>query len=198
LGTLQKLLKKVAYFAPGCTHNLSPIPTPSSTLEETYIQACQPDFVTFLPRRPEYSVTPSCPSITFSEDGRPGPSIRDLVKGNVYLDNADDAVFEPYGWRRTRFFADWPGVTDKGIHINTRNDRGHALTRAELAYIVASHIGAMIVNTQKGIPLPYGPQHIDDNTRPWSLYDIDYRDVRLIAINYYQNVWIPVLGVNSA
>jgi hypothetical protein len=38
---------------------------------------------------------------------------------------------------------------------------------------------------------------IDANTRPWNLKKIDYRDVRLIAINYYRKTWVPVLAVDA-
>ncbi|CAA7260972.1 unnamed protein product [Cyclocybe aegerita] len=196
-------LAVVGNFTPGMQHQLSsnPLPTPQSILDGTFEAAVayadtNRDVVTYVPRRPEYSGEPSLPSIIFSVHGRPGPFIGDIIDGKVVLDGAYDLVFRDKLWKQTSLTVDWPGVTSSSGYIPCFRDN-RDLTRTEVAKIVAENVKAIVSTGLSGKPLKWGPQVIDAYSKRWNLRKIDYRDVRLIAINYYRKTWIPVLAVNA-
>ncbi|KAJ3495211.1 hypothetical protein NLJ89_g10664 [Agrocybe chaxingu] len=196
-------LAVVGKLTPGMQHQLSsnPLPTPQSILDGTFEAAVayadtNRDVVTYVPRRPEYSGEPSLPSIIFSVHGRPGPSIGDIIDDKVMLDGPYDLVFRDKLWKQTSLTVDWPGVTSSSGYIPCFRDN-RDLTRAQVAKIVAENVKAIVSTGLSGKPLKWGPQVIDAYSKPWNLRKIDYRDVRLIAINYYRKTWIPVLAVNA-
>lgn len=94
-------------------------------------------------------------------------------------------------------------------------DKTRLITRAEMAQIVANSVASIVCTGKSGKPLvsistllrirssshlimgqQWGPQVINSQTRAWDLRNIDYRDVRLISINYYRKLWIPVLAID--
>ncbi|KIM49788.1 hypothetical protein M413DRAFT_438920 [Hebeloma cylindrosporum] len=196
-------LQDVGSLEPGTQHQLSqdPVPTPQSILDGSYSAAlafseANRDVVTYIPRAPEYCGKPTLPSIIFTVNGRPGPYLKDVIKGRVMLDGAYDTVFREFSWKQTSLTIDWPGVTTSAEHI-TCGDKTHHSTRTEVAQLVAARVAHLLMTGYNGKPLKWGPQVIDANTRPWNLKKIDYRDVRLVAINYYRKTWVPVLAVDA-
>lgn len=189
--------------APNSTHRLScdVLPTPQSILDGTYYQALnQPhdqDVVIYLPRRPEWSGKPSVPSILFSVKGKPGPYLRDICRGRVEIDGAYDAVFSHYGFKKTNIRIDWPGVeADAETMSCFMQGEGTPVHRAWVCQVVAGCVTVLMMQGNCG-RLRYGPQYINSGTKPWNLRRMDSRNVRLMAINYYKKVWVPVLAVDA-
>ncbi|KAF8162691.1 hypothetical protein B0H34DRAFT_692587 [Crassisporium funariophilum] len=154
------------------------------------------DIVLYVPRLPEHCGPASLPSVVFSVAGTPGPYLKELIRGKVTLDGAHDTIFEEHGWRRASLIVDWPGVTSS-VEYHPCADKNHHFTRTEIAQIVANSIADIITTGKTGKSLKWGPQVIDRQTQPWDLRNIDYRDVRLIAINYYRKAWVPVLAIDA-
>lgn len=92
-------------------------------------------------------------------------------------------------------------------------DKTRPITRTEIAQIVANSVASIVSTGKTGKPLvsifflvmtclsymigqKWGPQVINSETKAWDLRKIDYRDVRLIAINYYRKLWVPVLAID--
>lgn len=103
-GPRQLHLLNWAHLVPGEVHNLAieVAPTPESILDGTFsrFQAAGKDPVLYLPRDKAYQGEPSIPSILFSTDGKPGPSIKELLH-MVPVDDAGDTPFAVHGWRKT-------------------------------------------------------------------------------------------------
>ncbi|TFK35522.1 hypothetical protein BDQ12DRAFT_655655 [Crucibulum laeve] len=189
--------------APGRPHRLAQIvpPTPSAILDGSYHRYLnsseEQDLVIYFPRKPEYTGAPSIPSINFSVNGKPGPYISDICKGKVSIDGGYDQVFAYHGWRQSSYMIDWPGIKLGMNYLPVVDDKGRPVNRAQFAAVLAVAIKGLILNTQKGAALPLGPQIMDANSEGWSIYKVNYRDVRLIGVNYYKKVWIPVLAVDA-
>jgi len=152
------------------------VPTPQSILDGSYSASlatseANRDVVTYVPRSPEYSGGPSLPSIIFTVNGRPGPYLKDVIKGRVTLDGAYDTVFREYSWKQTNFTIDvsfsfpihfnsflnalskqWPGVTTSMEHIQC-GDKTHHSTRTEVAQLVAARVAHLIMAGYNGRPL---------------------------------------------
>lgn len=189
--------------APNTTHRLScdVLPTPQSILDGTYHKALDQlhdqDVVVYLPRRPEWSGKPSVPSILFSVKGKPGPYLRDICRGRVEIDGAYDAVFSHYGFKQTNIRIDWPGVELDAETIPCfMQGEGTPVHRAWVCQAVAGCVTDLMMQGSCG-RLRYGPQYINRGTKPWNLRRMDSRKVRLMAINYYKKVWVPVLAVDA-
>ena len=106
-------LQDVGSLEPGRQHQLSqdPVPTPQSILDGSYSAAlatneAHRDVVTYIPRVPEYCGKPSLQSIIFTVNGRPGPYLKDVIKGRVILDGAYDTVFREFSWKQTNLTID--------------------------------------------------------------------------------------------
>jgi len=194
-----KRIDEIGSLAPGAKHQLSddPLPTAQSILDGSYSAlANQKDIVLYVPRVPEHIGSPSLPSIVFSVNGTPGPYLKDILKQRVTLDNGTDTIFKDLAWKKTGIMVDWPGVASSGEHISCFMDKTRPITRTELAQIVANSVATIVSTGKSGKALKWGPQVINSQTRAWDLRKIDYRDVRLIAINYYRKLWVPVLAID--
>ncbi|TFK24637.1 hypothetical protein FA15DRAFT_409038 [Coprinopsis marcescibilis] len=194
----QKSIKQWAGLAAGEVHQLSVdmAPTPESVMDGSFQRALahsdQKDIVIYVPRRPEYSGEPTI-SLELSVDGKPGPYIRDVAKGTVVVDGARDRVFYDMGWKQTWVMVDWPGTTNSRTSFCCYDEDGRPVTRADVAAYVSISVCQFIVAARKG-KLQWGPQCINKFTKQWDLKEVDYRDVRLMALNYYRNTWVPVLA----
>ena len=57
-------------------------------------------------RRPEYCGLPAMPSITFSANGEPGPSVISVLSPGIQVDGGYDHVLDGHGWRRMQYVID--------------------------------------------------------------------------------------------
>ncbi|KDR82121.1 hypothetical protein GALMADRAFT_222002 [Galerina marginata CBS 339.88] len=194
-------LQHVGYLKPGKQHRLSqdPVPTAQSMLDGSYAIAVEnmgePDIVVYVPRSPEYCGQPSLASVVFTVHGKPGPYLSDLIKGRVTVDAPSDELFKPMGWHRTSLTIDWPGVTTRTDYLAC-SDKSNFRTRVEVAATVAARVADLLKEGKAG-KFKWGPQAIDSRTSPWNMAKIDYRDVRLIGMNYYRKTWVPVLAMDA-
>ncbi|KAH6899159.1 hypothetical protein BKA70DRAFT_1314545 [Coprinopsis sp. MPI-PUGE-AT-0042] len=199
VGSRQRHLLDWARLAPGEIHNLAIV---ESILDGTFarFQAAGKD--------PAYQGEPSIPSILFSTDGKPGPSIKELLN-MVHVDNADDThSFAVHGWRKTY----WPGCATSSELLQLSDDQGKHVTSwvaSQLHLLI--RIYNFLMNAPEGeaskhsSPLRYGPhvavygpQVIDNETRPFDLLRVQTRHLRLMAMSYYRNKWVPVLALEVA
>ncbi|KAH6907032.1 hypothetical protein BKA70DRAFT_1286063 [Coprinopsis sp. MPI-PUGE-AT-0042] len=202
VGSRQRHLLDWARLAPGEIHNLAieVAPTPESILDGTFarFQAAGKDPVLYLPRDKAYQGEPSIPSILFSTDGKPGPSIKELLN-MVPVDNADDTPFAVHGWRKT-----YVAIDVVASCCNSATNQGKHITRGSVATTLAIRIYNFLMNARREKPrygphvAVYGPQVIDDEIRPFDLLRVQTRHLRLMAMSYYRNKWVPVLALEVA
>ncbi|KAF7353887.1 hypothetical protein MVEN_01074600 [Mycena venus] len=168
-------------YVPGVYRFPTPPPTPSAILNGVYRSE---ERIEYFPRRPEFCGRPLF-SIPFSVHGHPGPYLKDILKDRVLLDGAQDAVMGDTGWSRTRWVLEWPGYdhTARGLAVA-------GLSRTALAKEVATCVAIFLRDAAMG-PAPLGEKS------PWSARNVHFGDVRLVAMNYYSRVWIPVLAFDA-
>ncbi|KAF5387027.1 hypothetical protein D9615_002068 [Tricholomella constricta] len=119
-------------------------------------------------------VTEQHRSVRFAALGAPGPTIGEIVRGRMQLERPHDYVLAGRTTRRCK--VDWPGLKHAPVTIYW-NPCNSAPRRESLAKEIADIIyHAFIANP-----------HI---TVPWE-------DVRLLAISYYGDTWIPILALDS-
>ncbi|KAJ6630333.1 hypothetical protein B0H10DRAFT_982628 [Mycena sp. CBHHK59/15] len=172
----------VQNFVPGVFRFPPPAPTPESILSGTY-RPQDVECIEFFPRRSQYCERPSY-TITFSVRGHRAPYLREILKDRVLLDGAHDMVMAFTGWSRTKWVIDWPGHLDdpRGLWLGE-------LTRVALAKEVGMHIGQFMKNAEL-VPPPLGEHS------PWATHSVRFADIRLVALNYYKRVWVPVLALD--
>ncbi|KAF6758347.1 hypothetical protein DFP72DRAFT_1065040 [Ephemerocybe angulata] len=196
-----KALPDFSALTPGWVHQLNAdaTPSPQSIIDGTFEQAnAQRDMVIYVLRRPEHSGPPSIEPILLAVNGKPGPYIKDIVKRNVVLDGADDKILEERVWRQTWWMIDWPGCSTKREAISLYAENGDPITRAQFIEAICASLCDFFVAGRKGmVKKQWGVQFIDDVSRDWKLKHVDYRDVRIIAVNYYKNTWVPVLAMDT-
>ncbi|RDB19483.1 hypothetical protein Hypma_013625 [Hypsizygus marmoreus] len=130
----------------------------------------------FLPRRPEYSHTPSFPSILFHVNGDLGPTLNAVVQF-VVIDGANDPVVAHHGWSRMRCLVDWPQFDNPVMDIAAKDKNGVPITRNQLLREVAGMVRAFIRRN---------PQ-----------IHTDWRVVKIVGLSYYRNIWIPLLALDA-
>ncbi|KAF9481313.1 hypothetical protein BDN70DRAFT_548591 [Pholiota conissans] len=179
--------QELILLAPHDVIHLGPHPTPAD-LEMVGIH---PDVVTCTPRSSDYLgvLDDYGRMIEFCSREKPGPSIAHLLKGSVCLDGGHERVFESFGWKTTRIGFDWPGLSRcvQGLEENVSK-----LTRADLAVMVANIIETTIHRARNHPKV----QVIDQATKKWDLQQVNLKKLRLLSLNYYHKVWIPILAID--
>ncbi|KAF8957748.1 hypothetical protein BDZ97DRAFT_1941030 [Flammula alnicola] len=178
---------------PGQAHVLVPntalMNLPASvTLSDFELAAVKKDVVVYVPRLPEYSGKDHLASITFSVQGMPGPYLKQLAKDRVTMNGADDDVFSHFGWKTTKFQFDWPGLSFP--------PNGKPLTRRDFAIDIAIRVTRYITDIRRG-KHPTPREVRDEMSRKWDIRKVDVSSLRLISVNYYKKVWIPVLALDA-
>ncbi|KAJ7184595.1 hypothetical protein C8R46DRAFT_1026477 [Mycena filopes] len=154
-------------------------PTPAEILNNTY-PAHEP--IENLPRRAQFHGRPGR-SIAFTVRGQPAPYLKDVLKGRVVLDGATELVMADTDWVYTLWVLDWPGY-----ELSTRQRLVvPGLTRLALLQTIAKGVGAFLHSAP---PSPSGDGH------PWAARKVHFGDVRILALNYYAGVWVPVLALD--
>ncbi|KAF8162692.1 hypothetical protein B0H34DRAFT_290821 [Crassisporium funariophilum] len=167
-------------------------------LDELQIAATKQDVVVYVPRGHEFAKNYT-DSISFGVDGMPGPYILDLAEERVVVDGEDDKVFERFGWKMTKLQIEWPGIALTPDRFYIVDNGGHRMRRGELGTFVATRVAKLIINTQRGHTLPSGQaQKMTSTSKNWDLKKVDYKRLRLIAVNYYEKFWVPVLALDIA
>ncbi|KAJ7237727.1 hypothetical protein B0H12DRAFT_1238112 [Mycena haematopus] len=169
-------------YVPGVYRFPTPPPTPAAILSGAY--SPEGECVEYFPRRPEFCGRPSL-SIPFSVHGNPAPYLKDILKNRVLLDGAHDAVMADSGWSRTRWLLEWPGYDNSPRALVVAG-----LSRTALAKEVAICV-AIFLRDAPMAPAPLGRRS------PWSPHNIHFGDIRLVAMNYYNRVWVPVLAFDT-
>ncbi|KAF5386707.1 hypothetical protein D9615_002071 [Tricholomella constricta] len=165
------------YRVPMASDDLANLATGVVHLVESRIPTVEQHRCLIMPRSPIYTGEPSFKSIRFTAVGTPGPTIGEIVRGRMQLERPHDHVLaERASWSRTRCLVDWPGVEHVSVNIYMTDSQGGPLTREHLAKEVA----AIIYRSFKANP------HVK----------VSWADVRLLALAYYRNVWIPILALD--
>ncbi|KAJ7684324.1 hypothetical protein DFH06DRAFT_1118103 [Mycena polygramma] len=169
-------------FAPGQYRLPSPPPTPAAILSGSYrpTEAC----IECIPRRPEFCGR-STMSITFTVHGHPAPYLNEILKDRVLLDGAHDSVMSDSGWSRSKWVLEWPGYDNspRGLVVA-------GLTRTALAKEVVQCLAVFLHKSAMGVA-PLG------KNSPWSARNVNFRGIRLVALNYYHHVWVPVFAFDA-
>ncbi|KAJ6606076.1 hypothetical protein DFH09DRAFT_1066970 [Mycena vulgaris] len=171
-------------YTPGLYRIPTAPPTPAALLSGAYTPAGE--CIEYFPRRPALCARPSL-SIAFTVHARPAPYLKDLLRGRVRVDGAENAVMREHGWSRTRWVLEWPGYE--------RAPRGLAvagLTRGGLAEAVAAEV-ALFLREVAAAPAPLAL----GEASPWAARNVHFGDVRLVALNYYGRVWVPILAFDA-
>ncbi|KAJ7819063.1 hypothetical protein B0H14DRAFT_3473366 [Mycena olivaceomarginata] len=165
-------------FVPGVYCFPIPPPTPAAILSGSY--RAEQECIECFPRRPEFCGRPSM-SVSFSVQGHPAPYLKDILKDRVLLDGANEAVMAENGWSRTRWVLEWPGYNNspRGLVVA-------GLSRTALAKEVATCVAIFLRDAA----------HHSENSA-WSPRGVHFGDVRLVAMNYYSRVWVPVLALDT-
>ncbi|KAF8209304.1 hypothetical protein K438DRAFT_1960301 [Mycena galopus ATCC 62051] len=169
-------------FIPGIYRFPTPPPTPAAILSGAY--RAEAECIEYFPRRPEFCGRPSM-SISFLVHGHPAPYLKDILKDRVLLDGAHDAIMADNGWSRTRWVLEWPGYnhSPRGLVMA-------GLSRTALAKEVATCVAIFLRDAAMGLA------PLSENS-PWSAHNVHFGDVRLVAMNYYARVWVPVLAFDT-
>ncbi|KAJ6500817.1 hypothetical protein C8R45DRAFT_820333 [Mycena sanguinolenta] len=168
-------------YIPGVYRLPTPPATPSAILRG---HIAEPGCVEFFPRRPEFCGRPSL-SVPFSVHGHPAPYLKDILKDRVLLDGAYDAVMADEGWSRTKWLLEWPGYENSPRRLVVAGFNRTALAK-EIATCVA-----MFLHDATARSAPLGGES------PWAAHNVHFGDVRLVALNYYHHVWVPVLAFDT-
>ncbi|KAH9483472.1 hypothetical protein JR316_0002940 [Psilocybe cubensis] len=194
---------KACLLVPGGRYCLSlinkPVPTAATIINgehEANMRAYQEnlEYVVIVPRLPQNSHITFTDTIVFSVKGKPGIYLHKL--DTVRIDHPDDPVFKDRGWKRTRVEIDWPGVERIGRLSNLPCSPGQGFyTRQEVALEVGRQVREVLL-PHTVVKHNYSCQALNKRNRLWDIRHIDYRSVRLLGINYYQN-WVPVLAIDD-
>ncbi|KAJ7084876.1 hypothetical protein B0H15DRAFT_384474 [Mycena belliarum] len=177
----QRRSPSASLFSPGLHHIPVTPPTPAELLSGAYAPAA----LEYFPRRAVFHGRPSL-SIVFRVHRQPAPYLSDILRDRVRLDGAEAAVMRAQGWSRTRWLLDWPGYD--------RQVRGlvvAGLTRAALAKVIATEVALFKFLREAPAPLEGAPES------PWAARNVHFGDVRLVALNYYGRVRVPVLALDA-
>ncbi|KAJ7490975.1 hypothetical protein FB451DRAFT_1166292 [Mycena latifolia] len=172
---------ETSLFAPGLHRIPCAPPTPAALLSGAYTPATDREAcLEYFPRRAAFRGRPSL-SIGFTVHRQPAPYLKDILHDRVYLDGAQDAVMQAHGWSRTRWVLEWPGYDRKarGLVVG-------GLTRTALAKAVAAEVALFLREAGVG-----------GEDGPWATRNVHFGDVRLVALNYYGRVWVPVLALDA-
>ncbi|KAJ7765699.1 hypothetical protein B0H16DRAFT_399596 [Mycena metata] len=172
-------------YSPGLYRLPNPhAPTPAAILSGAY---SADEGIENFPRRAQFCGRP-CLSIPFTVGGHPAPYLKDALKDRVLIDGAEDPVMvmADNTWSRTRWVLEWPGYD-----LAARNLPVAGLTRLALVKEIAKCVAVFL---QSGAT---GPSSLGDN-HPWSLRNVHFGDIRLVALNYYGRVWVPILALDAA
>ncbi|KAI9456314.1 hypothetical protein HD554DRAFT_2030569 [Boletus coccyginus] len=150
-----------------------------------------------VPRPPHLSPPyESIPAITFSANGFPGVRSKDVLKGRVTIDAANDVVLGQHGFRTIVVSLEWPGYDPRSFDdpMRSRIDvrpGGRDITRQNLAREVCG----LLFNFHKVI----SKYPIALDWERWALTagseGIRVPDIVLFSLHYYRNVWVPELYV---
>ncbi|KIY71309.1 hypothetical protein CYLTODRAFT_418993 [Cylindrobasidium torrendii FP15055 ss-10] len=196
-----------------------PTPTPQSLLDGTYFydpSASALHYASASPT-PHHTTTPHVKpvpihtstrgkpvfSITTTVSGQTWPSLMDILRSQVVLDNATHDAFE-VKWKRTRVSFEWPGMPPLFYGVDCTDIENHPLTLDAFVREIAVYIIRAVRKVQKG-PDASDTSTLDaqDTTTmgessEWDLRNIHIERIRIRGFRYYQSVWVPLLGVSSA
>ncbi|KAJ7611798.1 hypothetical protein FB45DRAFT_1037435 [Roridomyces roridus] len=160
-----------------------PAPTPQAIIGGYH---GTPELIRIFPRRRAYTDRP-CMTIGFRVRGQPAPYLKDILLGRVQLDDGDEEleVVRREGWRRIRWALDWPGYD-----LPTQEIKSNEFTRSRIAEKVAGAVRELLRHPPCAPDAPWAGSD-------WAVDRVFFGDVRLVAINYYPTVWVPVLAFNE-
>ncbi|KAJ7718205.1 hypothetical protein DFH07DRAFT_1011957 [Mycena maculata] len=160
-----------------------PPPTPAAILSGGY-RPEEGECIEYVPRRPEFCGRPSL-SIAFAVHRHPAPYLKEILRGRIVLDGAHDTVMADHGWSRTLWALEWPGYALASNRLAVAG-----LTRTTLAQEIAGTV-ALFLRDAARAPAPLG------ENSAWAARNVHFGDIRLVALNYYGRVWIPVLALDA-
>ncbi|KAJ7131674.1 hypothetical protein C8R43DRAFT_1133620 [Mycena crocata] len=169
-------------FVPGLYHFPTPPPTPAAILNGAYRPGGES--IEYFPRRADYCGRPTL-SIRFTVHGHPAPYLKEIFKDRVLLDNGEKMAFAGHGWSRTRWVLEWPGYEKPAQTLPVAG-----LTCTMLAKYIAGAVVLFLKEEAAGHP-PLGSRS------PWAAHNVRFGDIRLVALNYYGRVWVPVFAVDA-
>ncbi len=166
--------------------------------------------VEYVLQNPKYRRESPSLSIHFTVKGNVGPCLLAVLREQVIIDGADNTVFEDCRWNRTKWVLDvfhlfsllsfralncmfqWPGLEMDCIGLWCHDVNGKPLTRDTLIREIGAQIGQIMRKSKARDPKYQQSIH----TPPcWRFENIDFRDIRLVSLNYYNGVWVPTLAV---
>ncbi|KAK0210074.1 hypothetical protein DFS33DRAFT_1290454 [Desarmillaria ectypa] len=170
-----------------------PPPTPQSIIDGEYREPVSHAIrVEYVLQSPKYRRESPSISTHFAVKGKAGPCLEAVLRGQVSIDGACDAVFEDYGWLRTKWVLDWPGLETDRVGIWCHDINKKPLTRDALIREIGSQIGQIMLKSKKGDPKYRQSIH---TPHCWRFENIKFRDIRFVSLNYYNGVWVPILAV---
>ncbi|KAL0569361.1 hypothetical protein V5O48_012612 [Marasmius crinis-equi] len=194
-----------ALLPPGATCYLPAHPsqrdvTPQEVLRRIQPPHAQPAFaqdlrpVEYLSRNPNHSGSPFEKPINFAVGGVPGPYLPRLAKGLDEVDRPDDTILEYTGWSQTSVAFDFPGIRTPPKSRITIKENKRCITRQQFAIAVAQEL-LLWVETGEGDPSCAQSSVLAER---WRLGNVKSDQLRLIAVNYYGQFWVPVFAVDVA
>ncbi|KAL1742217.1 hypothetical protein HDZ31DRAFT_66191 [Schizophyllum fasciatum] len=181
------------YTGHGARASLSPNPSPRSV-----VPSSTPPLVIDvpLPRRPRFQVPP-CKTIFFTSNGAP-PRVKDIAKGRVVLDGAEDPVFADFRWVQTQIEIDIPRLLNKRHTLRVKEEADKHITRDALARHLASDIREFLREGKLGKhAYPFRSGIIPRHMYPWPLYRMKFGHLRLVALDYFPKAWVPRLTIEE-
>ncbi|KAK0493317.1 hypothetical protein EDD18DRAFT_1078456, partial [Armillaria luteobubalina] len=168
-------------------------PTPQSIISGEYRGPLPGAMrVEYVPHNSRYHRRSPSLSIHFTVKGNVGPCLEAVLRKQVIIDGARNTVFEDYSWNRTKWVLDWPGLEMDCIGLWCHDVNRQPLTRETLIREIGAQIGKIMQESKTGSSKYRQSKH----TPPcWRFENIDFRDVRLVSLNYYHSVWVPILAV---
>ncbi|PBK92160.1 hypothetical protein ARMGADRAFT_1165894 [Armillaria gallica] len=187
----QPQLPDITSFA--CADLYYPPPTPQSIINGEYRGPVPRTMrVEYVLQNPKYRLESPSLSIHFTVKGNVGPCLLAVLREQVIIDGADNTVFEDCRWNRTKWVLDWPGLEMDCIGLWCHDVNGKPLTRDALIREIGAQIGQIMRKSKAGDPKYRQSIH----TPPcWRIENIDFRDIRLVSLNYHSGVWVPTLAV---
>ncbi|KAF4615114.1 hypothetical protein D9613_003457 [Agrocybe pediades] len=201
-------LSEIPLLAPDAQYQLSkdappPQPTAQAIVHNTFDKERDEwfngkDIVFYLPRMAMFTGQPSL-GIVFACNGKPGPHIKDILRDRknekkvVVIDGSEKPAFPMTSWSRIRMLIDWPGIERKSQSIKCTEGSGF-YTRGEVAFQVAQRVTSMMYEYRTGANRCV--QIINSETRRWDIRKVPFRRLRLLALNYYRNVWVPIIALD--
>ncbi|PPR05192.1 hypothetical protein CVT26_012278 [Gymnopilus dilepis] len=137
-------------------------------------------------------------TIRFSVGGHTGPFIVNLARRNSVIDGSTDVAMPAQGWAKTKIKLNWPGFEFTARRIGVVDREGNHLKKVELARIVAAQLYDFLRSVKSGSK-SQSICVVDGQVDPsWNVQaNVDIDRVRLLAMNYYHDTWVPILGLDA-